>query len=173
MWNQASLLERVSRKRSVDKLNAQYLCWWDPWFLLDCLIMSFSRNCKVLMQFIYFSNLQPYTHFVSIIDFSCQETFTSLSAVCTVFLNFELHSTANHQTAHFHSRMSDDDDCKPWIGFSSVSLLGREAWVFFSKIMPCPSVMCFNKHLSLNMCSRLGQLQVFIAVITNYIDNSL
>lgn len=64
--------------------------------------MCFIRNgIRFLMQCIYFSKLQRYAHFISIIDFICQETFTSLSALSTVFLNFELHSAADQQTRIF------------------------------------------------------------------------
>lgn len=142
MLNQPSLLEPASRKRSIGKPNARYPCWWDPCFLLDPLIMSFSMNCvKFLMQCPFWVSCN-HIHTLSIIDSSCHETFTSLSALSIL----EFWSTKYCQPAnkHFYSRMNDD--CKPWIGFCSLSL-SSERKSLFLKTCHVPQVcVLVNTH---------------------------
>lgn len=127
MLNQPSLLEPASRKRSIGKPNARYPCWWDPCFLLDPLIMSFSMNCvKFLMQCPFWVSCN-HTHFKYYIF---QLSWNIYFIVSSIYCILEFRTTKSCQPAnmHFYSRMNDD--CKPWIGFCSLSLSSERRSLF-------------------------------------------
>lgn len=144
MWNQASLLEPASRKRSIGKQNAQDPCWWDPCFLLDLLIMRFIMNCVSFLMKCPFWVSFNHTHTLNIIDSSCHETFTSLSVLSTVFLNFELQSTANQQTCIFIPGWMMIASHELVFVLSPFHLRGEAC---FLRNMSCPSGMCFSKSI--------------------------